>query len=475
MAFGETAIAWAVKKLADSALGAWLRPTLDKRIRKTVELWRVGLPLELQEHDLWPAALLNLEAGAGSTADARSALRAALTQGFPDERHWLDALVERWKELHASGGVAFLSMPEENALPHLKVLARSLQRVCAQDPNLALPALLAASLEVGFGQVQVERAHAEIERAKAAINGGNRDVGWDILATLRSRRWDALSGRERYRVLALQAHVLMRRGQIPEAAALFIESASYQPDDDQAKAGLALGRLFLGQTEEAFAIAKDVLGRTANSMAGSVFVMSARDMDAEQIEHALPPSLLRDVDVARHLSTRARALGDFMRAERHARAALAAASDQPEAQAELGRVLLQSVVAGLTDEPTSLAPEIRHRVEEAKNLLTMAIANTAAPQDVAQLRLDRSVAHDVLRDGKSAEADLREAYALAPTFPPLAIRVAESRRSAGDIQGALEVLEGVRATRPRPCCELNSCGTSGRRRHFGMPYARSRV
>lgn len=418
MSLGASVLSWVLKKLADFAFAARLRQTLDKRIRKAVAKWRTSLPVELQEHELWPDALLNLDDTEGGTNDARRALRTALSEGFPDERRWLGALLERWRDLHSRSGVAFTSLREEQALPHLKALARSLQRVCAQEPNLALPALVAAAAILG--RSQIGGAHAEIERAKAAINSGSREVGWDILETLRSRQWDLLSARERYRVLALQAHVLMRRGEISEAATRFIEAASHQPDDDHAKAGLGLGRLFLGETDEAFKIANDVLGRTADSMAGTVFVLSApASMKAEEIARALPPALLRDADVGRHLSQRARGEGDFGQAEGYARSALSVAPDAPEAQGEVARVLLHSVVAGLTDEPTSVSPEIRESLLEAKQLLTAALAKTPTPQDAAQLRLDRSVVHQLLRDVKASEADLHEAYALAPSRFPM--------------------------------------------------------
>lgn len=443
MSLGASLLSWVLKKLADVVVGAWRRPTLDKRIRKAVALWRVSLPADLQEHELWPSALLKLDDTEGCTNDARRALRSALSEGFPDERRWFDALVENWRELHSNGGVGFASLSEDAALPHLKALARSLHRVCAQEPNLALPALLAAVASTG--QAQVGAAHAEIERAKAAINGGAVDVGWDILETLRSRQWDLLTARERYRVQALRAHVLMRRGKKPEAAALFIEAASYQPDDDHAKAGLGLGRLLLGETDAAFKIATDVLGRTADSMAGTVFVLSAPpSMKAEAIERALAPALLREADVGRNLSQRARGEGDFAQAERYARSALFGAPDTPEAQAEVARVLLHRVVAGVTDEPTSVSLEIRESLLEAQKLLTTALVKTPTPQDAAQLRLDRSLVHQILGDSKASEADLHEAYRLAPSHPPVAIREAESRQRAGDIEGALNALAQAR-------------------------------
>lgn len=437
MSIAASLFSWALKKLADITVAARLKPTLEKRIRSAVAKWRRSLPLEVQEHELWPDGLVKLDDIEGRTNQARRALREALSDGFPDEDRWFNAILERWRELHSSESVAFFRLPEAEAVPYLQALAKSLQRVCAQDPHLALPALMSAA---SARQVPGD-AHAEIERAKSAINSGKHDLGWDVLEVLRAQRWDLLSPRERYRVLQLQAHVLMRRGQIPEAAARFLEAASHQPDDDHAKAGLALGRMFLGETEEAFKVAKGVLARTADSMAGVVFVGSAPlGMSLDELARQLPPALLRDTDVARALSQRGRQEGAFRAAEVHARAALAAAPESPEAQAELARALLHGVVAGLTDEPTSMSPDLRGAVAEAQKLLTAAIAKTSSGPDAAPLRLDRSVAHQLLGDAKASDADLHEAYALAPSNPAMAIREAESRRQTGNLQGALEAL-----------------------------------
>jgi transcription elongation GreA/GreB family factor len=439
-------LGWLVKRSADTALQAALKQTLARRLQASADAWRKSLPRELKGHELWPEALLNLADSDINPNSARTALRAALAERVPTEQEWFDALMERWRELHAQdGGAEFFAQDEECAGSHLRGLARGMQRCCAQEPALVLPTLIAAaaasqviSAEGGF--------HPEIDRAKQALDGESPDVGSDILDTLRQRHWDKMSARERYRVQTLRGHSRLARGQSADAGALFLEAAQLQPEDEQAKAYGALGRFLVGDRAEAFKLSTEVLLRTPNGTAATVFIASAPpEMTLDEVEAAIPPALRDHVDVARYLSQRARIEGEFSRAETHARAALKAKPELVESQIELACVLLQRVATVAADRPTAFAPEIREELTEAHALFTRALVRARHGPIAAQVRLDRSMCSELLGDSKSAEMDVREAHAVASDYLPAAIRLSDILRVNGDLSGALDALARVHA------------------------------
>lgn len=100
-----------------------------------------------------------------------------------------------------------------------------------------------------------EGFHAGIDSAKQHIEQHDYQMARLICQQLRSRHWDKLDKRQRFRLLANLGGAYLGEGELERAARFFWEAKPYQPDDEKACANEALGFQLTRNPEKAFELA----------------------------------------------------------------------------------------------------------------------------------------------------------------------------------------------------------------------------
>lgn len=96
-----------------------------------------------------------------------------------------------------------------------------------------------------------ERFDSEIDQYRELIKQGRSKTALQLFESLRLRVWDNVSDRIRFRILGNIGSALNRLGRHKNAAAAFIEAASYDPDNPVAIANRVAGLLLLGDRDTA--------------------------------------------------------------------------------------------------------------------------------------------------------------------------------------------------------------------------------
>ena len=230
---------------------------------------------------------------------------------------------------------------------------------------------LSASLErfvpvVGTTKEQGTRTgdyHSEIDSAVAYTQQGSPDVALAQLEQLRKQRWDQLSARERFRVVANIGHAHNAKDQYSKAARHFIDCQQYQPEDEQARCLAAIGHAILGDCTLAFQLAAGICADFPNSDLGhATWVRNApADMSFASVEAGVPRVDRAAVNTACALSYRALDAGETTAAETYARVALEHDKKSRMLREQLAVVLLQAAkreAAGqYAESPRLTAPE----------------------------------------------------------------------------------------------------------------------
>lgn len=264
---------------------------------------------------------------------------------------------------------------------------------------------------------------SEIDLAKQHIERHETQMARLILQRLRSRHWDKLDARQKFRVLSNIGAAYLMEGDLKNAAELFWEAKPYQPDDEKASANEALGYEVTGSKEKAFELADQYRNRFPTST--RLVALWVRNAPAhtkmETLEAQVPEHLTNDAEVAAAFAIRASNENDFAKAEKYARKAVASKVDWAFARMLLGKVIIRSSANESFDvhgeaEISSEEPRIR----EAERLCTEAIAlaqQERANEILAEAHNARSLIRKQLGDQDGASSDAAEAYRRLPNDP----------------------------------------------------------
>ena len=178
------------------------------------------------------------------------------------------------------------------------------------------------------GDDSQDRFHSEIDEARDYLKDHDYQIAKLLLQRLKVRSWDQLNARHKFRVLTNLASVEASADNIKEAAELYLEAKTHQPDDEMARTNEALGYLLFGQREQAFELISKLREEFPRSeRVLGIFIRGAPDSTSlESLEEAVPQDLLEKDEVAAALTQRALDSGVMQKAEQFARAATAANS-----------------------------------------------------------------------------------------------------------------------------------------------------
>lgn len=291
-------------------------------------------------------------------------------------------------------------------------------------------------------------AHSDIDEAFRYMAEGRPEVTIDLLQKIKKERWDRLSDRERYRVLANLGNARLARQDKTGAARDYIRASEYQPVDEDARSLEALGHLLLRDRQRAHELAVALcrdhpgLGR-----AHMVRIRTApEDTSLEELLESVPIAARGHPEVVLALHDRAAASGRLEEAERILR-------DRPEGEdwtlilLALGSTVLQQELDTIRITLTGpvLSERERMRLSEAADLFTKALDQLPKgdPEGLAfGAYLNRGTCRELLGEFEPAHEDFRKAREREPSNERAAISLARSsysdRQSLDESIGILE-------------------------------------
>lgn len=307
-------------------------------------------------------------------------------------------------------------------------------------------------VSIGAGAV-VDLRHApatdydqEIDEAFDFVGQGKPEVTIELLGRLRRRRWDQLSARQKYRVLANIGNAWLARQDSDRAAQAYLEAATYEPSDEHARAYEALAYLLVEDRERAFELA-DALCQDHPTLSRGHMIRircSPPDASLSELVESVPVAVCGEPEVVLALHDRALAAGWATEAERIVREYARKDHDWAPLTLALARTVLQqeleAIHIGLDGPILSDAA----RVSEAADLLTKGL-DQIPESDPEHLRLEvylnRGTCLRLLGEVDRARADFREAERLAPDDERVAIAIARSAYpGSGNLDEAIGIL-----------------------------------
>lgn len=297
-----------------------------------------------------------------------------------------------------------------------------------------------------------DAVHAEIDEAFSHALRGEPTLALFALDKLEKRRWDKIDARARYRIKANRGNALALQNRLREAASLYLEAATYQPANEQARAFAALAHVYLDDRKEACRLADELCRdhpRLARAHAIRIQCVPTWS-GAADIVRALPAGLSEDSEIAAAISKRAAEAGDFEDAEIFARLALKGSPDWAEAKVALAVVLIQSQRAqAIIDPEGAMTPIDPGRVREAERLLTE-IIECHRERDPGRMSpsvfAHRAAARQLLNDGPGSLEDARIAHQAEPANPEIALGFAITLQESGDPARAISVMQSVQGS-----------------------------
>jgi len=279
-------------------------------------------------------------------------------------------------------------------------------------------------------------ADGELDDIRERAKRGEFQVARAFLRRLRERRWDKLSARQRWRACTLEADMSVREGRNEEAARLLIEAREHQPDDEVALANEVSAHELLGDSARARALAQEARARFPSSaVIYAACIRTAQDDDEfARLLRELPGHMAKHAKFWAEAAVRAQGLDSVPLAEEAARKSASVAPEDPRTWFALGFILMRTEAQKLDPEraPQPLAPD-KGRLAEAEECFTKT-AELARPTDAAfaaTALVRRAVTRDFSGRLAEAQADIDEAFKLAPTDPGSGLRTRGFLETAG--------------------------------------------
>lgn len=229
---------------------------------------------------------------------------------------------------------------------------------------------------------------SDIEEIKKSLEQNEYQLAAILIRRLQNQKWDHLQPRQKYRVLANLAKLLLAEGKLREAAEKLIEAKSHQPDDFKAQAYEAFAYEILEKRDKACAISQELLAKNpVLSEAAAIYVRTAPDAkNISELEQEILPSAINS-EVAVALSMRSGQQGRYDLSEKYAQKAIQEDADWPSAWLTLGRASLGAEFLKVSRNATPGAQSINHKnLNKAADYLAKAI-ELADKQKIAMCTL----------------------------------------------------------------------------------------
>ena len=165
---------------------------------------------------------------------------------------------------------------------------------------------------------------AEIDEAETHLNSHDPQMAQVHFEKVRKRHWDELSAPQKYRVKVGVSNVALVQGKDAEAGRLLLEAKSLYPESERAQINEAIGYEFIGDKEQAHALATELLKKYPHSAKALACWLRTAPKDAglDQLKQKVPAALERDSEICTAITLRALDEKRFVEAEGFARLAV---------------------------------------------------------------------------------------------------------------------------------------------------------
>ena len=286
--------------------------------------------------------------------------------------------------------------------------------------------------------------HTEIDEARDLVRSGESQVARLLLQRLRTRKWDRMDARQRYRVLANIGAAYLSERDFSQAAQCFIEAATFQPDDSQAAENEALGYYISMLAEQAFAAITRVREKFPHApRVNAYWITTAPPTDTRaQIEQGLDAADLSTPEAMAALSGRALSEYDFEVSEQLATRAIELRPEWSFPQFLKIRASAHRIMLSRSLPPSRQVNAFRSVLQPLTQAIDAAIKEHDLTMQTLCL-LERFQTHLVLNELSDAEADLLSAKAISPDDVSVKRAVAEFRLRSNDPDHAISQLRDI--------------------------------
>jgi tetratricopeptide (TPR) repeat protein len=304
----------------------------------------------------------------------------------------------------------FPSIRDEEYLTISGETARQLQ-VDVEDIKLRITALPTQILS----PESTDALHAEIDEARDLVRSGEPQTARLLLQRLRTRKWDKMEPRHRYRVLANIGAAYLGERDFLQAAQYFIEAAAFQPDDSQAGENEALAYYISKPSDEAFAAITQVREKFPHAPRVNAYWITVTPpaVTRIQIERELDAADLSAPEVIAALASRALAECEFDVAETLATRAVEERPEWSFPRFLKARAFVLRVMGSLRSLTLSAQlNEFRSVLQPLTTALDVAVKEHDLTMQTLIL-LERFQMHLLLKEFSEAEVDLRSAQRIS--------------------------------------------------------------
>jgi len=295
--------------------------------------------------------------------------------------------------------------------------------------------------------------HREIDEAFEWVRRGQAEVTLELLLGIKKRRWDQLSSREMYRVLANIGNARLAQQDNNGAAQAFIEAATHQPIDEDAKALQALGYLVAGDPEQAREMA-NALCRDHPGLARAHMIRirtAPENISLDELIETVPIVVRSDSEVALALHDRAVAENRLQVAEKIIRESTKGSEPVwPLLRFALGATIQQQELDKARSSFDGLIVHDKARILEAAAIFSSILVGERESDELAvRCYLNRAICYRLVGELKLAREDFQRAYDIEPQEERVVIACAHSAYRDRDAPDeAIGILEKQEAAQP---------------------------
>lgn len=289
----------------------------------------------------------------------------------------------------------------------------------------------------------------EIDAAFKLVARGLPDDAIAEYEAIRTREGDKLTAKQRYRLEANIGNALYSKGEATSASQAYLRAAGHYRDSRDAKGIELLGTFLTGDLTETKRMAAELCASEPTfGRAWSIWVRSHDDgAEFGAVEATVPDAVRTDPEVAQALADLAARCGQLDAYVRHARAAVAASPEWPDALSMLGAAIVASERRFTTfHADRGLVPEHPDLIAEAEGAISKAITAVGSRDPagrLAGLHFNRSVTSRFLGREADATRDLRDAFRLDPSEPVIALGFAMEAETQPDMDAAITALSAL--------------------------------
>lgn len=293
-------------------------------------------------------------------------------------------------------------------------------------------------------QESADGLHQEIDEARDLLRNGQAQTARLLLQRLRTRKWEQMGPRHRYRVLANIGAAYLAERDSPLAAQFFLEAATLQPEESQAAENEALAYFISMPSDKAFEAITQVREKFPHaSRINAYWITTAPPTDTRtQIEQRLTAADLATPEVTTALASRALAECEFDVSEELAARAIEQRPEWSFPQFLKARAFTLRVIESDSLSPSAKIKEFRAVLDPLTKAIDAAVKEHDFTTQTLCL-LERFQMHLILNEMSEAETDVLSAKLVSPDDIAVKRAIAELSLKKNDPDRAISELRDI--------------------------------